>query len=687
MRAARKALPLAVALAFACDAHAQVTADFADRWVAADSTVTLQLDQALAARAAELRFFVGALDVTAIARQPRPGVLSFDLRLARPTAGESTFAVYLVEAGRWQEVAKLSLKVLNAVGFESGQFGPKLDLGGKARLDERARGDAATSARPTYFDGTGRGGFGFDATRGAFNANGQFNATGSSFRNEALRFGELGERAPKIDLADYVVNLRYGGTTLALGHVSYGNNPLLLAGYDSRGLTLARKFGERFDVSINAMNGTAIVGYDDFFGFTSAQHRIYGATAGLELVGDRPGALRLELAALDARLESRGNFNRGEVSDAEASHGLGVRLSGSTSDNRVRGDAVFARSRYVNPFDPALAQDGELRPVKRNTANGRQFDLAVDVVQNSKRWSQTQPLTVTLSAHHQRVAPLYKSIGAASSPDQQLNRLALATQFGAAQLQLGGSRREDNLDDVPTILKTRTDNSTANLALPLALWFGADGASWWPQASYTLNSVRQRAINVPDSADSGIAASHRPDQSNRNHQGALNFTRGALNFGYSIQRSTQDNRQPGRENADFENLGHQLSFGLRLSETLNFNVGANVNRSFSREKDLTTTTRGGNGGFDWQLADGLTLAANAGRTLGGDARDLGSSSNSNAQAQLTWRFGIPADGRKLPGQVFVRYVRTESASRDSAFGLSTSGASWAWDAGLSLSLF
>jgi hypothetical protein len=680
------ALPLAVALACAAGAQAQVTADFAERWIAADSTVTLQLDQTLAARAAELRFFAGALDVTALARQPRPGVLTFDLRFARPAAGESTFAVYLVEAGQWRELAKFPLKVLNAAGFESGQFGPKLDLGGKARFNEGARGDASLSPRPTYFDGTGRGGFAFDATRGAFKADGQFNATGSSFRNEALRFGELGARAPKVDLADYVVNLRYGGTTLAVGHLSYGNNPLLLAGYGSRGMTLAQKFGERFDLSVNAMNGTSIVGYDNFFGLTSAQHRIHGATAGLELIGGRPGALRLEIAALDARLESRSNFNSGEVPDAEQSRGLGLRLSGSTEGKRVRGDAVFARSRYVNPFDPALAQGGELQPVKRTTASGRQVDLAVDVVQNARRWSETQPLTITLSAHHQRVEPLYKSIGASSSPDRRLNRAALAAQFGAGQLQLNASRERDNLDNVPTLLTTRTDSTGANLSLPLAQWLGG-GESWWPQLGYTVLVVRQRAINAPATEDSGIAATHRPDQRNVSHNATLNFTRGAFNFGYTLARATQDNRQPGRENADFENLGHQLSFGWRVGEKLSLNVGANTNRNFSREKDLTTSTRGGNGGFDWQLLDDVTLAVNAGRTLGGDSRDLTSSSNDNAQAQLTWRFGVPAYGRKLPGQVFVRYVRQDNASRNAAFGIATSGASWAWDAGLSLSLF
>jgi hypothetical protein len=678
------AASLAVALAFATSAHAAVSADFADRWIAADATITLRLDQSLAARAAELRFFAGTLDVTAIARQPRPGVLSFDLRLARLAAGESNFAVYRVEGGKWREVAKFPLRVLNAAGFEAGQFGPKLDLGGKSRFDQGTRGNASQPARPTYFDGTGRGGFSFDAARGAFKLDGTFNATGSSYRNEALRFGELGTQAPKADLADYVVNLRYGSTSLAVGHHSYGNNPLLLSGYGSRGVTLAQKFGERFDVSLNAMNGTGIVGYDNFFGLANTEHRIHGATAGLELIGDRPGGLRFEIAALDARLESRTSFNAGEVPDAEESRGLGVRLSGRTAGNRVRGDAVFARSTYVNPFDPLLAQGGELQPVRRSTAGGRQIDLAADLVQNATRWSDRHPLTVTLSAHHQRVEPLYKSVGASAAPDQQLSRVALGTQIGVAQLQLAGSRRDDNLDNVPTILKTRTDETNANLTLPLASWFGS---AWWPQFSVTAQAVHQRAINEPVTVDSGIAASHRPDQKNRSQQAALDFARGSFNVGYSVQRSTQDNRQPGRENADFQNLGHQITFGLRVSDALNLNLGANTNRNFSHEKDLTTHTRGANGGFDWRIVDSLTLAANAGRTLGGDSRDLTSNSDNNTQAQLTWRFGVPSFGRKLPGQLFVRYVRQENANRDASFGFATSGASWAWDAGLSLSLF
>ncbi len=682
-----KTLPLAVALAFAAGAHAQVTADFADRWVAADATVTLQLDQALAARVAELRFFAGAVDVTAIARQPRPGALAFDLRFVRPAAGESTFAVYLPEGGQWREVARIPLKVLNAAGFESGQFGPKLDLAGKSRFDEGVRGDASPSARPTYFDGTGRGGLAFDAARGAFKADGQFNAAGSSFRNEALRFGELGTRAPKVDLADYVVNLRLNDTSLAIGHLTYGNNPLLQSGYGSRGVTLAQKFGTRADVSLNAMNGTSIVGYDNFFGLQSADHRVVGATAGLELVASRPGALRVEAALLTARIESRTPFDTGTVPDAEQSRGFGLRLTGASEGNRVRGDAAFARSRFDNPFDPALAQGGDLQPVRRVAASARQLDFAVDLLQNVRRTPQAQPLTVTLALHHQQVAPLYKSIGAAASADRQLNRVSLSALAGGAQVQLAASRQRDNLDDVPTLLTTRTDNVGANVTLPLAQCFGSGGDSWWPQLGYTLTVVHQRALNTPAVEDSGIAATHRPDQRNVSHNATLTFTRGAFNLGYTLARSTQDNRQPGRETADFENLGHQITLGLRLGERINLNLGGNANRNYSVEKDLAMTTRGGNGGFDWQLADNFTLAANAGRTLGGDSRDLAASAANNAQAQLTWRFNVASFGRKLPGQVFVRYARQENASRDSSFGISTQGANWGWDAGLSLSFF
>ncbi|MDZ7653704.1 MAG: hypothetical protein U5L03_14715 [Burkholderiaceae bacterium] len=156
---------------------------------------------------------------------------------------------------------------------------------------------------------------------------------------------------------------------------------------------------------------------------------------------------------------------------------------------------------------------------------------------------------------------------------------------------------------------------------------------------------------------------------------------------YGATYADQDNRQVGRENADFTNSGHQVSVSVRASDTLNLSLGFNRARNYSRERDLATYTNGGNGGIDWQFAQRWSVAASVGRTLGSDSRNFTESANDNAQAQLTYRYEIASFGRKLPGQVFVRYARQANENRDASFGLAADGTQWAWDAGISLSLF
>jgi len=687
--------PLALAIllglvlpAPALRAQAPVGGDFADRWVQPTEALTLRVEQSLHARLEALRIFVGTSDMTALVRTPQPGVLVLDPRPLPLASGETELVVWLADGAEWRELARLPLKVLTASGFEAASFTPRLDLAGKSQFDESTQGAAAPPPRPTFADLTGRGGLAFDARRGSFAADGSFNASGSSYRNEALRFGELAGRAPKSDLNDYLLNARYRNAALALGHQSTGNNPLLLNGFASRGLGITQRLGARGDLRLHALNGTSIVGYDNFFGLDDADHRVYAASAGVEFIAARPGALRAELSYLDASVSSRNNFNVGEIPDAERSHGIGLRLTGTTEGGRVRGDLVFARSTYVNPFDPQLAQGGSVQAVAPATANGWIADLGIDLLQGSKALSGTHPLTMTLALHHERVAPLYRSLGAFFSADQQTDRATLGTQMAGAQLQLLAARQQDNLDDVPTILKNRTSTASATLGLPLAQWLGGtNGQSFWPGLNYAFQDVAQRAINSPVTEDSGFAATHRPDQRNRSHQVNLAWNVEPWSFSYGFSRTTQDNRQIGRENADFTNTGHQASASVRLGERLSLSFGANVARNYSKERDLTTTTDGGNVGIDWQPAQRWSLAANFGRSLGGDSRDFTASANDNAQVQLSYRYDLPAFGRKLPGQVFVRYVRATSESRDSTFGLSATGTQWAVDAGLSLSLF
>jgi hypothetical protein len=669
-------------------AQSSLTGDFSDRWVRPTDALTLHIGQDLNARGNDLRIFAGAADVTALVRFPQPGVLLIDPRAAPLQSGEAELVVWLVDGAEWREVGRLPLKVLSAAGLEAGSLTPKLDLAAKSRFEQRTRGDATAPPRPTFADLTGRAAASFEARRGAIAADGNFNASGSSFRGEALRFGQLGAGAPKVDLNDYLVTGRVRASSLAVGHLSTGNNPLLLNGFASRGLGFTQTIGSRLDIRLNALNGTSIVGYDNFFGLEESDHRVYAATAGYEFIAERPGALRAELTYLKASVQSRNNFNVGEIPDAEESDGIGLRVSGSTEGGRVRGDLVLARSTYVNPFDPQLAQGGELQAVRPATASGRIVDLSIDLLQGSTALAEKHPLTVTLGLHHERVEPLYRSLGAFFSADQEQNRVTLAAQMAGAQLQLLGSRQEDNVDDVPTVLKNRTSTSSATLALPLPQWLGtADGRSWWPATNYAYQAVAQRAINEPATADSGFAATHRPDQKNRSHQLNLSWNLMPWALSYGAIYAVQDNRQVGRENADFTNNGHQVSLSVRASDTLNLSLGFNRARNYSRERDLATYTNGGNGGIDWQFAQRWSITANIGRTLGSDSRNFTASANDNVQAQLTYRYEIASFGRKLPGQAFVRYVRQANESRDASFGLATDGSQWAWDAGISLSLF
>lgn len=669
-------------------AEGQIEGDFTGRWIAPTDTLTLRLDQVLHARLQDLRVFVGPADVTALARAPQPGLLQIDLRAAPLASGESEVVVWLVDGTAWREVARLPLNVLTPSGFEAASLTPKLDLAGKSQFSQATSGSAAPPPRPTFEDLTGRGGLAFDARRGVFAADGNFNASGSSYRNEALRFGELSTQAPKVDLNDYVVNTRVRGSVLSVGHLTAGNNPLLLSGFASRGLGFDQKFGPRVDLRLHALNGTSIVGYDNFFGLDDADHRLYAATAGLELIGSRPGGLRVELSYLSASVESRNNFNVGEIPDAEESHGVGLRITGASAGGRVRADVVLARSTYVNPFDPQLAQGGFVQPVVAATASGRIVDLGIDLLQASTWLAQAYPLTLTLKLHHERVDPLYRSLGAFFRADQQLNRATLDAQMAGAQLQLGAARQEDNIDNVPTILKNRTSTQGLSLGLPLPSWLGpADGRSWWPATNYTFQDVAQRGINEPVTEDSGFAATHRPDQKNRSHQLNLAWNVTPWTISYGLAYSNQDNRQVGREDADFTNTGHQVGLAVRATDTLNLSLALNRARNHSKERDLATTSRGGNVGIDWQFAQRWSLAANAGRTLGRDSRDFTASANDNAQAQLTYRYDVSSFGRKMPGQLFVRYTRQANESRDNVFGLSTDGTQWAWDAGVSVSLF
>lgn len=674
------ALAVAAAVARAVAADGPVQFEEGGTWTARGGALHLRIAQDLAARRSMLRVIAASTDVTALASFPEPGRMQIQLPAAALPSGESELAVYLIEGAEWRELLRAPLKLLTRGGFEQAAFTPKLDLANKSQLAYATRGSTGAPPRERYADLTARGSVAFNAARAGWAADGQFNGSGSSFRPETLRYGELGADAQKFDLSDYVMNLRFGATTLSLGHQSVGNNPLLLSGFSSRGLGLTQQLGERLSLSFHAMNGTSIVGTDNFFGLDSAEHRVLSASMGYEFF-ERAGALRAELLFMDASLLSRGNFNAGEIVDAQTSRGFGLRLSGRSASQRLRGDLVFARSTYVNPFDPLLAQGGPLQPVRPDTDHGVTVDLGADLLQGG-------PLTLSATLRHERINPLFRSLGASLAAGQCSTRLGLNAGWAGAQLQLTHQAQRDNLGDIATLLSTKTQSSALNAQLPLPQWLGVPGQpGWWPVLDLQWQSVHQFAINTPVTEDSGFAASHRPDQLSRQVQLGLNWTRDRWSWRYGLSRSVQDNRQTGRERADFSSLGHQANATWRATDTLNLTLGVQRHRHLSVEKDLVSRTTTASAGVDWTWRDRWTLAANMSRTRGDDSMAIASSANRSLQAQLGYRFELSSFGRKLPGQVFVRFSDQAASSRDALFGFDTAGGHRSVDAGLSLSLF
>lgn len=690
--------PLAFAVAVAVAAgpgHAITVLETRGGPAEPDTPLRLTLDRLPAPAEGSLVLFVGALDVTALVRiEGRSLVLP---RAAVPiSSGEWPLTLWLAQARQWRELYRASLgpTASAAPAADAGApqpaaraLTPALELTVKAQTDEGARGTTTPSARPTYNDLAGRGGVALDTRVGAASVKGGANLAGASFRQEALQFGTRGAQARKVDLADYRFEAAAGPAALSVGHLTWGRHPLLLDGYASRGLIGSVKLGQRADVALAALNGTRIVGFENFFGLSDAEHRIHGATFGIEARPAQPGWLRMETSVADASLRALANFDRGEVPDAERSRGRGLRLTSRAFDGRLRLDLAWARATYRPAEDPQLGAAATLTPLAITTRWARSADVAFDLLR-ALPVRENWPLTLTPQVRYEEAQPLYKMLGASLVSDLRALRAGFSLQLGAVQASWFRGARRDNLDDIASLLTTRTESSDFALTLPLPQLFGAGGASVWPQIAAQTQIAHQYAANAPDFALSGLAPTHRPDQYNRTLALNLSWALGRHSAAYGINHARQDNRQPGRETADFLNVGQQASLALMLGESLHLNLGANRSRQYSAETATVTVNDGLTFGAQWRFLDHWTLAPNAGLTRGRDSRGAAAQRGHTTQTQLGRSFRLPSPaGQPTNGQWFVRHALVATRSRDAALGIETAGRQWSIQLGASLTLF
>lgn len=651
-------------------------------------TVSLVLSREVAEAEGRLAVLVGGTDWTRFF-DASPTLLGFRPDPLPLPMGESELSVHLVAPdGTWTEIARFAIVVEERPFFETSRVSPSLDANLKGQLEEgHAPEDDAPPRDPPFQDATAQAGLETEHVRGDFSLTTSVRVLGVTNQDESLRFGEEGEDAPKVDLAGYTVGIGKGAVRLEVGDVSHGSNRYLVDGFASRGLSLRLGLGSRGDVTLAAVNGNAIVGWDNFFGLDRRQHQILAGTLGLELDADRPGGLRIEASVMDGEVLPLADFNQGVVNDSEQSDGFGLRLIASDPSERLRVDGTWARSRYLNPEDDELAQGDELVPVEETKRNAVFGSAHLDVLRGVALGDSGHTLTFGVDYSYERVDPLFRSLAAYTQGDLLQHRFAGSLVLGEVALQAGHVRSEDNLDDVASILKTLTRSTDVNLSLPTSMFGSSDElpSPWAPLLTYSFNRTHQYGDGVP--VDGGFNPSHIPDQISRNHNAAASWQWERFNLGYNFNYSTQDNAQPGREDDDFNTLTHALTFGFMKSDDLDLGLDLGLERAENVAEGRTDTLRRIGLNLNWRLPRGFAVTGLFSTSKNADDADTSEARNTEVDVQLAWRYAF-ANERGTPVlSVFTRFARQSARTLERLFDVDVDTSAWQISTGVNLSAF
>jgi hypothetical protein len=677
------------------------------------------LNRPLQAAEGRIAVLIGATDVSALL-EVTAATLSYTPRLPLPI-GDSEVAVYLVSpAYQWREVARFPLRVAAPTpatppaeqpppavappqpeengqpptalkrrwGFDKVEMTPSATIGIKS---QSAEGHFPASLRPErihFTDVTMQTALRTNLARGAFHLQSNFNLVGASFQKEALRFGELGNAAPQVDLAGYLIQTQYGRAGFSLGHIAFGANRHLIANFASRGLAITLPMGKRADFSLAAMNGTNIVGWSNFFGLNRRQHQIISGTLGIELDRERPGGRRLEASLVSGSRLPLNNFNQRAITDAEQNQGAGLRFIASDKTNRLRLEAGLARNRFTNPPDPLLnaprpGQGIEVVPVREETRQARYLDLSYGLLRDLKL-SEQKKLNLTFNLRHERVDPFFRSVAAFTQADRLQNQLELTGNLGEFTATVAHTRLNDNLDDIPSVLKTFTRRSNLVMGGPLGSLrkSAAQQARWWPRVAYIYDRVHQFGAGLPINAS--FPLDRVPDQISANHNFTAEWSWAKWRAGYRFNQSSQDNRQPGRERADFLHLVNGLTLGLTPHNAfeLNFELSAEQAKNLELRR-LDRTLRLG-ATTNWRMTSRTALSFNLSTIGAGDLARTASNRSIEGFAQWSYRFGYEQTRwKKFQGQFFIRYANRYARSRDRLFALNSLIKTWTLNAGVS----
>ncbi|HXI13018.1 MAG TPA: hypothetical protein VNM92_10265 [Thermoanaerobaculia bacterium] len=511
--------------------------------------------------------------------------------------------------------------------------------------------------------------------------------TGVTFRQEALRFGEKQDRAPLIDLSTYRVDVQRGSAVLSIGHLGYGSLRHLVNGFSSRGVALKYGEGKRLSFQLALLNGSSIAGWDNFFGLGQDKHRILGGTVGAELIPSRPGGLRVETTLFSGSLLPLSGFNQGSVQTAEESNGGGLRLQATSKNQRFTVDAGITGSRFNEALDEEVESGLAVTPIPSRTRRAQYADASFVLLQNRTLGKRKTATNLALSVRHERIEPLFRSVGVSLQADLQSDTVDLTWGIGPFATQLSHTRTQDNLAGIETILTTKTQRNALTVGAPLATVFGAaeKTAKYFPIFALQLDQTHQKGSGLPPNSD--FEPANLPDQISLNGGASLAWQVGIFQIGYRIGKTLQDNRQIGRERADFDTSTNAVTIGFAPGQRLNvsFDVSREENGSEEDGKRDRTNRFGTN--VSWTLFGQTALAGNISQTLGNNNLGTSNQRGTDGFLELASGFKVPLGAQKRQGRAFVRFADQRARSKDLVFGTSSDRQGATVTSGVTFSLF
>jgi hypothetical protein len=684
----------------------KIEASFEEKPVATHEHIELRLNRPLRESEGRLAILIGITDISSLFK-PDGLRLRYDAKLWPLQVGQSEVTVYLVsKSDEWKEMAHFMLRVgtedsktpRNEAHSNEGSLNARTSGPSIPSLDENlaesqgavqppsANGKPSTNnnhkvkfmpsltlnipsqpvqatfpgprpERATFIDLNMQASMKNEMTYGSFTTQSTIDFAGSSFQREALRFGTLGNAAPKVDLAGYQIHVQIAKVKFDVGHFSYGTQRQLINGFSSRGLQITVPFMNRFDFSAAAMNGTQLVGYDNFFGLNNRRHRMLSGTLGVEFIRRRPGGLRVEVSALNAYFQPFGGLNRGVVTDLQRSNGVAVRLIASDKNQRFHFEGGFTRSIFGGTSDSSLNQGASVAVLPSLTRNAHYLEASCDLLRNYSL-TRAKKANLNVAFREENVAPLFRSLGASTQSDKIQYEFSANGSINEISAQFSQANFHDNLRRIPSILRSLTGNTHIGLATPAsALLDRTKSSPWLPRLGYSFDRLHAFGAAIPVNGGFELDPSAVPNLIVTNQTFSADWQIKKFMWGYNGNRSFLNNRQKGRERADLGVLVNTGRIGIAATSKLNFNIDLSGESSANKENSRLDRTYRLGPGLTWQLTRRMGLTLNLANTIGGDTTKTSHSRNTEFDASWTYRFERGREGLgKVAGQFFIRYA-------------------------------